>query len=297
MPPEQLQEIGRDIATLTEQTSRPIACPMLDRSAGACRVYAHRPVACRTYGFYVQHDQELYCKDIELRMDQGDWAEVVLGNQGLSDQAMLRELPESCTGRMALNLCQTTIGVNNMNSVQQTPDDVLTFWFEEITPKQWWATSDDLDRKIESHFGALHYAARHCELCRWRESAKGRLAEIIVLDQFSRNIYRNHPNAFAYAVHAQRIAVDPRSCGCPVQSARYESKPTVRASAQGNHRPFRPLSAPQRNTRSYINTGRDRFSENRRFVVLNNISIPAIQNRNIFMEFTDRLRPYAVLET
>lgn len=85
-----------------------------------------------------------------------------------------------------------------MNSVQQTPDDVLAFWFEEITPKQWWVTSDDLDRKIKARFGALHCAAGYCELYSWRESAKGRLAEIIVLDQFSRNIYRNHPNAFAY---------------------------------------------------------------------------------------------------
>jgi uncharacterized protein (DUF924 family) len=93
-----------------------------------------------------------------------------------------------------------------MNSVPQTPDDVLTFWFEEITPKQWWAISDDLDREIESLFGDLHCAARHCELYRWRESAKGRLAEIIVLDQFSRNIYRNHPNAFAYDSLALALA-------------------------------------------------------------------------------------------
>ena len=84
-----------------------------------------------------------------------------------------------------------------MKSVQLIPDDVLSFWFEEITPKQWWAISDDLDREIESRFGDLHCAARHCELYSWRESAKGRLAEIIVLDQFSRNIYRDHPKAFA----------------------------------------------------------------------------------------------------
>jgi uncharacterized protein (DUF924 family) len=93
-----------------------------------------------------------------------------------------------------------------MNSVQQTPDDILAFWFEEITPKQWWATSDDLDWHIESRFGALHCAAGHCELYSWRESAKGRLAEIIILDQFSRNIYRNHPKAFAYDSLALALA-------------------------------------------------------------------------------------------
>jgi uncharacterized protein (DUF924 family) len=86
------------------------------------------------------------------------------------------------------------------------PDDALTFWFQEITPKQWWATSDDLDREINSCFSALHYAAIRCELYSWRQSAKGLLAEIIILDQFSRNIYRNHPNAFAYDSLALALA-------------------------------------------------------------------------------------------
>ncbi len=81
--------------------------------------------------------------------------------------------------------------------MDQTPESVLNFWFEEITPKQWWARSDDFDRLIESRFGALHRAAAQCELYDWRETAGGRLAEVIVLDQFSRNIYRDQPHAFA----------------------------------------------------------------------------------------------------
>ncbi|MGZ4991141.1 MAG: DUF924 family protein [Methylobacter sp.] len=84
-----------------------------------------------------------------------------------------------------------------MNSRQPTPDDILAFWFKEITPKHWWKRSGDVDRHIKSHFGALHDAAERCELYGWRESAKGRLAEIIVLDQFSRNLYRGHPKAYA----------------------------------------------------------------------------------------------------
>ncbi|MDP1615223.1 MAG: YkgJ family cysteine cluster protein [Methylococcales bacterium] len=99
LPSDQLQEIGQGIAALAEQTSRPIVCPMLDRSAGACRVYAHRPVACRTYGFYVQRDQGLYCKDIESRVADGDWSEVVWGNQDTIDRRLsglgdARELTE-----------------------------------------------------------------------------------------------------------------------------------------------------------------------------------------------------------
>jgi len=88
LPPERLREIGRDIAALAGQSIRPITCPLLDRSAGACMVYHHRPVACRTYGFYVQRDLGLYCKDIESRVADGAWAGVVWGNQDVIDRRL-----------------------------------------------------------------------------------------------------------------------------------------------------------------------------------------------------------------
>jgi len=88
LPPEQLREIGQDIAALAEQPTRPIVCPLLDRSAGACMVYDHRPAACRTYGFYVQRDLGLYCKDIESRVADGAWAGVVWGNQDAVDRRL-----------------------------------------------------------------------------------------------------------------------------------------------------------------------------------------------------------------
>jgi Fe-S-cluster containining protein len=99
LPSELLREIGRDIAALAEQPVRPIVCPLLCRSAGSCRVYAHRPVACRTYGFYVQRGLGLYCKDIESRVAEGAWSEVVWGNQDAVDRRLqglgeTRELPE-----------------------------------------------------------------------------------------------------------------------------------------------------------------------------------------------------------
>lgn len=94
LPPEQLREIGQAIAVLAAQSSRPVVCPLLDQSAGACLVYEHRPVACRTYGFYVQRDQGLYCKDIESRVAGGAWAEVVWGNQDAIDHR-LRGLGDS----------------------------------------------------------------------------------------------------------------------------------------------------------------------------------------------------------
>lgn len=77
-------------------------------------------------------------------------------------------------------------------------DDVLEFWFDEISPEQWWQKSSDFDRMIETRFQRVHEAAVRCELYPWRSSARGRLAEIIVLDQFSRNIHRDSPLSFAF---------------------------------------------------------------------------------------------------
>lgn len=78
-----------------------------------------------------------------------------------------------------------------------SPNTILDFWFNELTPKQWWTQSAELDQQIKTRFGALHQAASCGELYSWRETASGVLAEIIILDQFSRNIHRNHPLAFA----------------------------------------------------------------------------------------------------
>ncbi|MEQ1620439.1 MAG: YkgJ family cysteine cluster protein [Methylococcales bacterium] len=99
LPQAVRRDIGEKITALTEQISRPIVCPMLDLTAGACRIYNHRPIACRTYGFYVQRDKGLYCKDIEAQVAKGEWAEVVWGNQDAIDHRLgklgdARELTE-----------------------------------------------------------------------------------------------------------------------------------------------------------------------------------------------------------
>lgn len=74
---------------------------------------------------------------------------------------------------------------------------VLTFWFEELTPEQWFKKDAELDQQIADVFTALHQKAACCELYPWRQQTRGRLAEIIVLDQFPRNIYRDTAQAFA----------------------------------------------------------------------------------------------------
>ena len=82
-------------------------------------------------------------------------------------------------------------------TMQPKPGDVLAFWFEELEPKQWWVKDSTLDAAIEKRFGELNQAASVCELFAWRETAEGRLAEVITLDQFSRNIHRGGPRAFS----------------------------------------------------------------------------------------------------
>ena len=91
----------------------------------------------------------------------------------------------------------------------------LSFWFERHGPDQWWAKDPAFDEAIRTEFGALHASAALGELHDWREAPEGRLAEIIVLDQFSRNLYREDPRAFAcdgmalaLAQEAVRIGAD-----------------------------------------------------------------------------------------
>ena len=76
-------------------------------------------------------------------------------------------------------------------------ESILDFWFEELTPPDWWKKSTALDQLISERFGAIHSAVSAGEGWQWRHTARGRLAEIVVLDQFSRNIYRNSPDAFS----------------------------------------------------------------------------------------------------
>ena len=74
--------------------------------------------------------------------------------------------------------------------------DILDFWFEELTPQQWYKKDPELDQLIGQRFEATLIAGSAGELSGWRETLAGRLAEIILLDQFSRNIYRDQPQAF-----------------------------------------------------------------------------------------------------
>jgi len=95
-------------------------------------------------------------------------------------------------------------------------EDVLHFWFRELEPRQWFEVDRALDERVTQDFAAVHAAATRAELYPWRESPRGRLAEVIVLDQFSRNIYRGRAQAFAWDHLALVLAQEAVRTGAAV---------------------------------------------------------------------------------
>lgn len=83
---------------------------------------------------------------------------------------------------------------------------VLDFWFKEISPELWFKKDEQFDQTIKNRFAQLWQAATQGELAEWRKTIYGRLAEILVLDQFSRNLHRHSHLAFAYDSMALALA-------------------------------------------------------------------------------------------
>lgn len=98
------------------------------------------------------------------------------------------------------------------NESPVTPDDIFEFWFGSPNPvarvdsavsRRWWQKSDDFDEEIRRRFAATHDLAARGALHDWAATPPGRLALVIVLDQFSRNMFRADPRAFATDALAQ----------------------------------------------------------------------------------------------
>ncbi len=96
-------------------------------------------------------------------------------------------------------------------------NDILAFWFSEIDSRQHWKKDNAFDQSIRARFAGVHTAASRCELFGWRVEPAGRLAEIIILDQFSRNMFRNRPQAFAVDSLALALAQEAVSLGVDLQ--------------------------------------------------------------------------------
>ena len=91
--------------------------------------------------------------------------------------------------------------------------DILEFWFGMAkglgSPRiEWFRKDPKFDGEIRTRFGALHAKAAAGELNAWRASPEPMLALVIVLDQFSRNLYRNDPRAFAQDEMARSCAAE-----------------------------------------------------------------------------------------
>ena len=92
-------------------------------------------------------------------------------------------------------------------------DEVLHFWFETLEPPMWWRADPALDAQIGERFSDVLGAAAAGEFFDWRGDARGRLAEILVLDQFSRNVHRDTPGAFAQDPTALVLAQEAVAAG------------------------------------------------------------------------------------
>ena len=91
--------------------------------------------------------------------------------------------------------------------------EVLTFWLEEIDPNQWRVFEPSFDALLKKRFLVLLQQASAGELFAWRRESRGRLAEVIVLDQFSRNIHRGTPLAFSQDPMALALSQEAISAG------------------------------------------------------------------------------------
>ncbi len=89
--------------------------------------------------------------------------------------------------------------------MNKTALDVLEFW-RASGEKKWWAANPAFDAEIKTRFHALHQDAADGQLDDWCDKAETALALVIILDQFSRNIYRGEAGAFACDEKAREIA-------------------------------------------------------------------------------------------
>ncbi|WP_379544483.1 DUF924 family protein [Psychrobacter sp. R86515] len=134
---------------------------------------------------------------------------------------------------------------------------VLDFWFDKNNEAYWFEQNDRFDKQIQDKFGGIWYAAKQGECVTWRiaESSldgnssitalAGRLAEIIVLDQFSRNLCRRQASAFAQdgmaLALAQEAIQQPYFDTLPMQWRRFIIIPFMHSESAMIHKRYLPL--------------------------------------------------------
>lgn len=132
-------------------------------------------------------------------------------------------------------------------------EQVIRFWFEEISLDQWWSAEPAFDQLIASRFLPTLMQAAQGELHAWRDTPLGRLAEIIVLDQFSRNVYRQTPQAFAQDATAlvlsqeavrqgAHTSLSPTQCAFLLMPFMHSESRAIHAMAEPLFKAFTPAS-------------------------------------------------------
>lgn len=134
---------------------------------------------------------------------------------------------------------------------------VLDFWFDKDHEAYWFVQDDDFDKQIQDKFGDIWQAAKQGECVTWRladtpndsnssiTALAGRLAEIIVLDQFSRNLCRGQACAFAQdgmaVVLAQEAIQQPYFDTLPMQWRKFMIIPFMHSESAAIHARYLPL--------------------------------------------------------
>ena len=153
--------------------------------------------------------------------------------------AMTRRRVLAATLASAIAGSRPAFGADAPVAAPVDAEAVLRFWFVELEPRDWWRKDPELDQRIASRFGALLETAAAGALVEWRTTPRGRLAEIIVLDQFSRNIHRGSAEAFANDALALRLAEEAVATGAalelPVEERRFVYMPYMHSESAAVH--------------------------------------------------------------
>lgn len=93
------------------------------------------------------------------------------------------------------------------------PNEVLDFWFVEHGPQDWYSGDPEFDARCAARLADVYLQAVKGELWQWRQTVDGRLAELILLDQLSRQLHRGDAKAFAADMMALALAQEVVSAG------------------------------------------------------------------------------------
>jgi uncharacterized protein (DUF924 family) len=91
-------------------------------------------------------------------------------------------------------------------SQEITPADIIDFWYDDETRKQWFSSTPELDSYIRTQYESIWQQAKAGRLDSWQSSPEGCLALTIILDQFPLNMYRGKPESFSTESDANAVS-------------------------------------------------------------------------------------------